>query len=1714
MSIKNYDAIVALGMMIDANPSQISKDALKLKQKIEDRIGSIELQADTDKVTQAFQNLAKYATKLKKSNLNLTQVYDGIFDSFSDPNKSIYEILDNLNNVEKKIKHLASLKGYQLDMMSGFTPQQLDGVIERHEHIISALQKQNNLTKDQKIESDRLLNTLKEIDKYETRNFAKSSTFTKDGLYKKAISDDVVKSLGKDIGVDTSNKAVYKDVQEYSKLLHIFKILNEEKAEYSKEYKISNKKDHLNVLHEEYKIYLEIEKVRKRLSSYDGFDSSKLASTLPKNYAEPTQQSFLKVLNTYHQLAISNEKDIVEKSRAILDSYIEDAYNARNIAMQKTQSRVQEEFNKRKVSIKTEVVGDEGLSRVTGQVQEIGEQTDKVTGEVNELNNALQKVSSEDSGLDFWQKSAENLKDEFGDLVKYAVSAEDSLANLNNILNQKNNGTWNTALKQDFVGFYNQLLALNNAGVSNIKITEEMVNVYRGLFQRDFSKNIVSNVPKMVTSQIEEIEKLKVAQKELGQETEKTEGKFRDAATVSSSKFEELLAILKQLVSVFGTFDGSNLFKGLNIDELKTEFTLIATNFGDELSNSIGDFREELDKTGKADYSNLFSSLRETFVEIVKQFQKSLDNVKFTGAQIGEIRKLLRQWNEASNVIVSNGNKDLERAALINQSTGRISNSYLYDKEGSFAGKMLNDLNKLESGVSGKIGELYDTWLHSHPFEKAMDNLRTIGSNIGFSANDLSLFKNKYLSQGVTNMMVASNGKYASIDWNGISEKLIDEVISLFKQSDIFKDGKFLGKLATENGVYNFDKQSELLNNQIIQSMTKVGISDAASRFKTGNISELNADLSKMQMEETEAIQKSEELLGVLKNISSLLDDFGKSTTFKFDGLDKLITDLQEVKSLLSTISSSLKTGISITPSTISNINSNNIPSTTENASKIAKQSNDAIKKINETKDSIAKSATSEKQSLDKLFEAVIDVEDAVLLKNNAFKEEAQIVENSVNSEIGDLNKLKDTLLEVTEQADKKNESMKSTSALPGTGTSSNNGSGYQSDKKTDPASTKHNRELIAEYKNLIRKAKEYYALKERASIDGLVGKEVDDLKELEIAWSNALEKVDKYAVKTNGSLGSVIDAKKIQEQFISSQGSMYENFNKSYITNIKKTVSGLKTGNFTDSYIEELKLVDTYLNKIELKLPIDLTNDKEIAEVQRLKDLIATIIDASDSKKNKLANSTDAFRLEADIFETLQRNSGMLPHLRNEFKALGNELASYKGKIPVEKLDEFYASFQKLRIEMERSGKVGKSFFAKVSDKIVYGWAQIAARYLSFYDFIRYARKIYENVKTYDTALTEMRKVSEETISTLKEFQKESYATADAVGTTASQLQKSTADWMRLGEVLEEAKESAEVSNILLNVSEFDNIDAATESLVAMSSAYKDLEKIEIVDKLNEVGNNYAISTDGLATALQSSASALVTAGNDIDEAIALATAGNAVTQDPNKVGTGLRTISLRITGTEAAKEELEELGEDTSDFIVRTKAKSQQAIKDFTRVASNSFQGFDILDENGNFKSTYEIMLGISEIYQEIVETDKKYGSNMKNGLLETLAGKNRSNIAASILQNPEILKASYESSQNAEGSAQDELQKYLESLEGHVSRFKNAADQLINDLVSSDLLKWIIDFATNVVKATDALVKFATPLGTVLGLGAGIAGAKGLGLTNYVTYHSLRVPFYKIA
>ena len=131
------------------------------------------------------------------------------------------------------------------------------------------------------------------------------------------------------------------------------------------------------------------------------------------------------------------------------------------------------------------------------------------------------------------------------------------------------------------------------------------------------------------------------------------------------------------------------------------------------------------------------------------------------------------------------------------------------------------------------------------------------------------------------------------------------------------------------------------------------------------------------------------------------------------------------------------------------------------------------------------------------------------------------------------------------------------------------------------------------------------------------------------------------------------------------------------------------------------------------------------------------------------------------------------------------------------------------------------------------------------------------------------------------------------------------------------------------------------------------------------------------------------------------------------------LRTIALRITGTEAAKAELEELGESVDDFTVTTASKLNEKVMMLTKTTKQA--GVSLLDMNGNYRSTYEIISDIADRWEDIKEEDLKTGENRQNALLEMLAGKNRSNILASMLESPDVLKSAYETSLNeSQGSA----------------------------------------------------------------------------------------------
>lgn len=596
--------------------------------------------------------------------------------------------------------------------------------------------------------------------------------------------------------------------------------------------------------------------------------------------------------------------------------------------------------------------------------------------------------------------------------------------------------------------------------------------------------------------------------------------------------------------------------------------------------------------------------------------------------------------------------------------------------------------------------------------------------------------------------------------------------------------------------------------------------------------------------------------------------------------------------------------------------------------------------------------------------------------------------------------------------------------------------------------------------------------------------------------WVNVMKQFDQASQGSTRSIARLEDAmRNANNSQIEYMNSVIKRFQNSYD---KYSTDASRNGyNPSVEFSDKLSSFNSSLNDLK-NLSSSISNGEFVKQEQidSFKRLTQNAEEAQKSLKNMSASEKGmksvSVQKEIDkINQLLRENTRYSKEAKIELRSLITQLMSGD---PTVNLEAIHTKVMEIKNAEELAGRAGKNFFDILASKSYYGFIGQMQRYLSmyvgFYGMMNSFRNGLSTVRELNTALTEMRKVSEETTQSLKNYQNTTFDVANVVGTTAKQIQNSTADWMRLGESMSEAAESAKDANILFNVSEFEGIDEATESLVSMSQAYKDLDKMDIINVLNNIGNNYSISTDGLATALKDSASALVTANNDLNEAVSLTTAGNAITQDPSKVGAGLRTISLRLVGTEEAKQELSDLGEET-DGMITTVSKLRDTIMDATKAASADGKGFDILDDNGNYKSTYEIMQGLADLYDDIVKKDKELGTNNLNLLLETIAGKNRSNIAASILQNGEMLKSVYEDAQNSEGSAEQELNSYLDSVDGKLQQLSNRAQEFWFKVIDSETIKNGIDLLTNLTKGATDFVDTIGILPTLLtGIGAGIA------------------------
>lgn len=446
--------------------------------------------------------------------------------------------------------------------------------------------------------------------------------------------------------------------------------------------------------------------------------------------------------------------------------------------------------------------------------------------------------------------------------------------------------------------------------------------------------------------------------------------------------------------------------------------------------------------------------------------------------------------------------------------------------------------------------------------------------------------------------------------------------------------------------------------------------------------------------------------------------------------------------------------------------------------------------------------------------------------------------------------------------------------------------------------------------------------------------------------------------------------------------------------------------------------------------------------------------------KQMKLQNTASGKILDADrLTSNIQTAQLRIQNLKNTYSSFVNDpnlLAKWQQLFDESKmissskeLTNLNAKIRLFEQELISAGKHSRSLWdnlkanaAKMASWMVLGGVIAGV--------MRGVTGLYDAVVQLDSAMTKLMKVTDETDASYEAFLSDAADKAVQIGTTYADFVDSTASFARLGYNMEDASQLSEVANIYAVVGdEVDGIEGATNSIISTMKAFgiEVDDTMSIVDKFNEVGNRFAISSGGIGEAMMRSASAMAEANNTIDESIALIVAANNVIQDPDVVGTMWKTVSMRIRG---AKTELEEAGLET-EYMAETTASLRKKILGLTNVDGSG--GFDIMLDEETFKSTYDIMLGISEVWEDMSDIDQA-------ALLELLAGKRQGNALAAAITNMGDAVKVMDTSLNAEGSAVREHEKWMDSIQAKQQQFQAQYEVFANTILSSDLIKGVFD------------------------------------------------------
>lgn len=453
--------------------------------------------------------------------------------------------------------------------------------------------------------------------------------------------------------------------------------------------------------------------------------------------------------------------------------------------------------------------------------------------------------------------------------------------------------------------------------------------------------------------------------------------------------------------------------------------------------------------------------------------------------------------------------------------------------------------------------------------------------------------------------------------------------------------------------------------------------------------------------------------------------------------------------------------------------------------------------------------------------------------------------------------------------------------------------------------------------------------------------------------------------------------------------------------------------------------------------------------------------------------SAVDSLRLQYQNFYS--ENGKAHKKFGEQLKSAMSEL-SRGAEVPKQKVEELKKELIDTKTVCKELGLTGQTWFQNLGDKI-----KQLSTYLSgtviIGKLLQTGKQMVDNVSKIDSSLVELEKVSDLTTDGLEKVTDKAFELGKDLSKIGTNVLDSVTSFKRAGYDISDSMEYAEEALKTTNISEnLKNAGQAADSLVNIMKGFQN-ESPEfarkINDAVNQVSNTEAVDFDNLIDGATRLSAVADQAGMSFEQMLGTLTGGYEILGNMEKVATGQITIFSRLQAIQLDGEE-----------EVSTVAKLQKTFNNATKGAVN------IVDQTtGQLRNVYDILDDVANVWDNL---DK----NTREALAIEAAGIRQKNVFLAMMQNWDGVKDAVESASNSFGSADEENEKYIKSIQGRVENFERSVQQLSRTVLDSDLVKFFVDLGTTGINAIDKIIDKLGSLGTIGTIGGGLLGAKGQG------------------